>query len=235
MRFPRRSRRGPAATGIARWVGLPPSVPCVGGFQRPSAISQRVTLPRNVGERLRAEPGRVSTAARHSWLSGHGLLSNPCARLRRSSRRLISSRRLTAAWPATISVTLLRLMRMPMNVPMAATFGKHLQGKLPGKRHFAKLCDVLSNVPPGTHRFPRLQGCRDRDRLLGERRLRPVLSVGRGRADRPLSGHLQSCRQAVGGRICPRRRLDAPLLPHCQRLKLRRSGRRRSARWTQAR
>lgn len=37
-----------------------------------------------------------------------------------------------------------------MNVAMATTFGKHLQGKLPGKRHFAKLCDVLSSVPPGT-------------------------------------------------------------------------------------
>lgn len=36
-----------------------------------------------------------------------------------------------------------------MNVAMATTFGKHLQGKLPGKRHFAKLCDVLSSVPPG--------------------------------------------------------------------------------------
>jgi len=37
-----------------------------------------------------------------------------------------------------------------MIVPMAATFGTHLQGKLPGKRHFAKLCDVLRNAPPGT-------------------------------------------------------------------------------------
>jgi hypothetical protein len=41
-------------------------------------------------------------------------------------------------------------MRDEMNVSMAATFGKHLQGKLPGKQHFAKLCGVLSNVPPGT-------------------------------------------------------------------------------------
>ena len=40
-----------------------------------------------------------------------------------------------------------------MNVPMAATFGKHLQGKLPGKKHFAKLCEVLSNVPPSTTVF----------------------------------------------------------------------------------
>jgi len=37
-----------------------------------------------------------------------------------------------------------------MIVPMAATFGKHLQGKLPGKKHFAKLCEVLSNVPPNS-------------------------------------------------------------------------------------
>lgn len=37
-----------------------------------------------------------------------------------------------------------------MNVPMAATFGKHLQGKLPGKRQFAKLCEILSNLAPGS-------------------------------------------------------------------------------------
>lgn len=37
-----------------------------------------------------------------------------------------------------------------MNVSLAETFGKHLQGKLPGKKHFAKLCEVLSNVPPST-------------------------------------------------------------------------------------
>ena len=39
---------------------------------------------------------------------------------------------------------------MTMNVPMAKIFGKHLQGKLPGKKHFAKLCELLSHLPPGT-------------------------------------------------------------------------------------
>lgn len=40
-----------------------------------------------------------------------------------------------------------------MIVSMTANFGPHLQGKLPGKRHFAKLCGVLSNTPPGTTVF----------------------------------------------------------------------------------
>jgi hypothetical protein len=33
---------------------------------------------------------------------------------------------------------------------MSSVFGPHLQGKLPGKRHFARLCDVLSGTPSGT-------------------------------------------------------------------------------------
>lgn len=37
-----------------------------------------------------------------------------------------------------------------MNVTMAKEFGTHLQGRLPGKKHFAKLCDLLSHVPPST-------------------------------------------------------------------------------------
>ena len=45
-----------------------------------------------------------------------------------------------------------------MIVSMAGTFGPHLQGKLPGKRHFAKLCDVLSSVPPGTVVFLDFKG-----------------------------------------------------------------------------
>src|SRR5689334_5157295 len=45
-----------------------------------------------------------------------------------------------------------------MIVSMAETFGTHLQGKLPGKRHFAKLCDVLSSVPPGTAVFLDFKG-----------------------------------------------------------------------------
>lgn len=45
-----------------------------------------------------------------------------------------------------------------MIVSMTATFGPHLQGKLPGKRHFAKLCDVLSSVPPGTTVFLDFKG-----------------------------------------------------------------------------
>jgi hypothetical protein len=49
-------------------------------------------------------------------------------------------------------------MRKPMNVAMATAFGKHLQGKLPGKRHFAKLCDLLSSVPPGTAVFLDFRG-----------------------------------------------------------------------------
>ena len=40
-----------------------------------------------------------------------------------------------------------------MNVSMMANFGPHLQGKLPGKKHFAKLCDLLSSVPPSTSIF----------------------------------------------------------------------------------
>jgi len=37
-----------------------------------------------------------------------------------------------------------------MQIRMAKEFGKHLQGKLPGKRHFARLCDLLSDAPPGS-------------------------------------------------------------------------------------
>jgi hypothetical protein len=37
-----------------------------------------------------------------------------------------------------------------MHLEIAKEFGKHLQGKLPGKRHFARLCDLLSSVPPGS-------------------------------------------------------------------------------------
>jgi hypothetical protein len=33
---------------------------------------------------------------------------------------------------------------------MAKEFGKILQGKLPGKRHFARLCELLSDTPPGS-------------------------------------------------------------------------------------
>lgn len=45
-----------------------------------------------------------------------------------------------------------------MIVSMTATFGTHLQGKLPGKKHFAKLCDVLSSVPPSTTVFLNFAG-----------------------------------------------------------------------------
>jgi hypothetical protein len=37
-----------------------------------------------------------------------------------------------------------------MNVSMAAIFGPHLQGKMPGRKHFGKLCELLSGCPPGT-------------------------------------------------------------------------------------
>jgi hypothetical protein len=37
-----------------------------------------------------------------------------------------------------------------MHLRMATEFGKVLQGKLPGKRHFARLCELLSDTPAGS-------------------------------------------------------------------------------------
>lgn len=37
-----------------------------------------------------------------------------------------------------------------MHIRMSREFGKHLQGKLPGKRHFARLCELLSDAEPGS-------------------------------------------------------------------------------------
>ena len=40
-------------------------------------------------------------------------------------------------------------MRYPVVVQMAEVFGGHLQGRLLGKKHYARLCEFLSDVPPG--------------------------------------------------------------------------------------
>ncbi len=36
-----------------------------------------------------------------------------------------------------------------MIVDMAKTFGRQLQGRLNGRKHFARLCELLSSTPPG--------------------------------------------------------------------------------------
>jgi hypothetical protein len=36
-----------------------------------------------------------------------------------------------------------------MVIPMAEVFGSQLQGRLPGRKHFARLCDLLSDAPLG--------------------------------------------------------------------------------------
>jgi hypothetical protein len=37
-----------------------------------------------------------------------------------------------------------------MNLRMKKEFGQRLAGRLPGKRDYARLCDLLSDAPPGT-------------------------------------------------------------------------------------
>src|ERR1022692_2723943 len=44
-------------------------------------------------------------------------------------------------------------MREPMIVAMVDVFGRLLQGRLLGKKHYARLCDLLSDVPPGEFVF----------------------------------------------------------------------------------
>src|SRR5207244_10704670 len=102
----------------------------------------------------RRRQGRGPVSAEFAGLSSDGVLphqrSDPARTAGLTRLPIFLDRPLpTALATVIISSDVMRVVRMAITVRMVDSFGPQLQGRSLGRKHYARLCELLSDAPPG--------------------------------------------------------------------------------------